>query len=173
MAFTIAALVLVAIVVLWFTFRYYPEKKAAEHFFDALVGGDTARAYQLWKPSPSYAIKDFLADWGPEGYYGPVKSYKILRASSPIGANAIAVRVAISPFKDFLADWGPEGYYGPVKSYKILRASSPIGANAIAVRVAISPFSPMPDASEIEKSRKTKVVSVWVLISDKSFSFPP
>ena len=131
MAFTIAALVLVAIVVLWFTFRYYPEKKAAEHFFDALVAGDTARAYQLWKPSPSYAIKDFLADWGPEGYYGPVKSYKILRASSPIGANAIAVRVAISP------------------------------------------FSPMPDASEIEKSRKTKVVSVWVLISDKSFSFPP
>ncbi len=98
MAFTIAALVLVAIVVLWFTFRYYPEKKAAEHFFDALVAGDTARAYQLWKPSPSYAMKDFLADWGPEGYYGPVKSYKILRASSPIGANAIAVRVAISPF---------------------------------------------------------------------------
>ena len=131
MAFTIAALVLVAIVVLWFTFRYYPEKKAAEHFFDALVGGDSARAYQLWKPSPSYAIKDFLADWGPEGYYGPVKSYKVLRASSPIGANAVAVRVAISP------------------------------------------FSPMPDASEIEKSRKTKVVSVWVLISDKSFSFPP
>ena len=131
MAFTIAALVLVAIVVLWFTFRYYPEKKAAEHFFDALVAGDPARAYQLWKPSPSYAMKDFLADWGPEGYYGPVKSYKILRASSPIGANAIAVRVAISP------------------------------------------FSPMPDASEIEKSRKTKVVSVWVLISDKSFSFPP
>ena len=131
MAFTIAALVLVAIVVLWFTFRYYPEKKAAEHFFDTLVGGDTARAYQLWKPSPSYAIKDFLADWGPDGYYGPVKSYKILRASSPIGANAVAVRVAISP------------------------------------------FSPMPDPSEIEKSRKTKVVSVWVLISDKSFSFPP
>ncbi len=131
MAFTIAALVLVAIVVLWFTFRYYPEKKAAEHFFDALVAGDTARAYQLWKPSPSYAMKDFLADWGPEGYYGPVKSYRILRASSPIGANAVAVRVAISP------------------------------------------FSPMPDASEIEKSRKTKVVSVWVLISDKSFSFPP
>ncbi len=131
MAFTIAALVLVAIVVLWFTFRYYPEKKAAEHFFDALVAADTARAYQLWKPSPSYAMKDFLADWGPEGYYGPVKSYKILRASSPIGANAVAVRVAISP------------------------------------------FSPMPDASEIEKSRKTKVVSVWVLISDKSFSFPP
>jgi hypothetical protein len=131
MAFTVAALLLVTIVVLWFTFRYYPEKKAAEHFFDALVAGDTARAYHLWKPGPSYAMKDFLADWGPQGYYGPVKSYNILRASSPLGANAVAVRVAVSP------------------------------------------FSPMPDASDGEKSRKTKIVSVWVLISDKSLSFPP
>jgi len=131
MAFTVAALTLVAIVVLWFTFRYYPEKKAAEHFFDALVAGNTDMAYQLWKPTPSYAMKDFLADWGPQGYYGPVKSYNILRANSPLGANAVAIRVAISP------------------------------------------FSPMPDPSDTEKSRKTKIVSVWVVISNKSFSFPP
>ncbi len=131
MAFTVSALLLVTIVVLWFTFRYYPEKKAAQHFFDALVADNTAQAYQLWKPGPSYMMKDFLADWGPQGYYGPVKSYTILRASSSVGANAVAVRVAISP------------------------------------------FSPMPDASDGDKSRKTKVVSVWVLISDKSLSFPP
>lgn len=131
MAFTIAALTLAAIVALWFTFRYYPEKKAAAHFFDALVAGNIDRAYQLWKPSPSYSMKDFLADWGPEGYYGPVKSYEILRANSPRGANAIAIRVAVSP------------------------------------------FSPMPDASNPEQSRKTKIVSVWVIISDKSLSFPP
>jgi len=131
MAFTIAAVTLAAIVALWFTFRYYPEKKAAAHFFDALVAGNMDRAYQLWKPSPSYSMKDFLADWGPEGYYGPVKSYEILRASSPRGANAIAIRVAVSP------------------------------------------FSPMPDASNPEQSRKTKIVSVWVIISDKSLSFPP
>jgi hypothetical protein len=31
----------------------------------------------------------------------------------------------------------------------------------------------MPDASQVEKSRKTKIVSVWILASDKSFSFPP
>jgi hypothetical protein len=131
LAFTIAALALVAIVALWFTFRYYPEKKAAEHFFDALVAGNTDQAYQLWKPTPTYTQQDFLADWGAQGYYGPVKSYEILHANSPIGANSVAIRVAISP------------------------------------------FSPMPDASEEEKSRKTKVVSVWVLTSDKSFSFPP
>jgi len=131
MAFTITALAFVVLVVLFFTFRYYPEKKATQRFFDALVAGNTDHAYQLWKPSPSYTMKDFLADWGPQGYYGPVKSYSILRANSPLGANSVAVRVAISP------------------------------------------FSPMPDASDVEKSRKTKVVSIWVLISDKSLSFPP
>jgi hypothetical protein len=130
MAFTVAALAVVAIVALWFTFRYYPEKKAAERFFDALVAGDTARAYQLWKPSPSYSMKDFLADWGPQGYYGPVESYNILHAKAPSSSNAVAVSVEVSP------------------------------------------FSPMPDISDTEKSRKTRVVEVWILAADKSFSFP-
>lgn len=131
MAFTIAALALVAIVALYYTFRYYPEKRAAEHFFDALVTGDMNRAYQIWKPGPTYAIKDFLADWGPQGYYGPVKSYRILHAKAPTGSNAIAISAEVSP------------------------------------------YSPMPDLSDTEKSRKTKLVEVWVLASDKSLSFPP
>jgi hypothetical protein len=130
MAFTVAALVLVAIVALWFTFRYYPEKRAAERFFDALVAGNTDLAYQLWKPGPSYTMKDFLADWGPQGYYGPVKSYRIIHAKAPAGSNAISVSVEISP------------------------------------------YSPMPDISDVEKSRKTRVVEIWVLAADKSFSFP-
>src|SRR2546429_558436 len=75
--------------------------------------------------------------------------------------------------RDFLADWGPEGYYGPVKSYEILKATSQHGANAVDIQAAVSPFSPMPDASDQENSRKTKVVSVWVIMSDKSLSFPP
>jgi hypothetical protein len=130
MAFTVATLSLVAIVALWYTFRYYPEKRAAEHFFDALVAGDTNQAYQLWKSGPTYAMKDFLSDWGPQGYYGPVKSYKVIHAKRPSGSNAIAVSVEVSP------------------------------------------FSPMPDISDAEKSRKTKVVEIWVLVADKSFSFP-
>lgn len=131
MGFTIVALVLAAVILSYFAFRYYPEKRAVGHFFDALVAGDPNTAYQIWKPGASYEMKDFLADWGPEGYYGPVKSYKVLKASAPLQANAVAVRVAISP------------------------------------------FSPMPDASDAEKSRKTRVLSIWVLTKDKSFSFPP
>ncbi len=129
--FTIVALVMVLGVVLWFTFRYYPEKKAAANFFDALVAGDVDKAYALWKPTASYRKDDFLADWGPTGYYGPVKSYKIMGAREPRKSDSIAVNVAISP------------------------------------------YSPMPDSSDGEKNRKTKVVTLWVLPSDKSFSFPP
>ena len=131
MLITVAALGLTLAVVLWFTFRYYPEKRAAAHFFDALVAGDTNKAYELWKPSETYRLSDFTADWGPGGYYGPVKSYKIMGAKAPRKSDSIEVDIAISP------------------------------------------FSPMPEASDGEKSRKTRVVPLWILPSDKSISFPP
>jgi hypothetical protein len=74
---------------------------------------------------------------------------------------------------DFLADWGPQGYYGPVKSYVIERARGPRGSTSVAITVKVSPYSTMPDVSDAEKSRKTRVVEVWIQPSDKSFSFPP
>lgn len=135
MAFTIAALTVAAAVVLWFVFRYYPEKRAAERLFEALVAGNTSEAYRLWKPGPSYTERDFTADWGPAGYYGPVKSYKIIRVGAP---ERITLRSA-----------------------------------EVIVTVAVSPFSPMPGKEDVEKSRRTKVISVWVKADDKSFSFPP
>ncbi|MGB2662606.1 MAG: hypothetical protein WAK48_01295 [Candidatus Acidiferrum sp.] len=98
MAFTISALVLVLALGLYFTFRYYPEKKAAGQFFDALLAGDTDKAYELWKPTASYRKDDFLADWGTSGYYGPVKSYKIMSAKAPDKSDSIAVNVALSPY---------------------------------------------------------------------------
>ena len=131
MAFTIVVVAFAALIALYFVFRYYPEKRAADHFLSALVAGDTSRAYQLWKPGASYHMSDFLADWGPTGYYGPVKSYKILKEKSPLGVSAVIVTAEISP------------------------------------------YSPMPDISDIEKSRKTRVVELWVDPKDKSFSFQP
>ena len=131
MAFTVAAVTVAVIVVLWFALRYYPEKRAADRFFTTLAAGNTELAYKLWKPTPSYSMKDFLTDWGPEGYYGPVKSYEILKTCAPHASNAVDVSVALSP------------------------------------------FSPMPQPGDEEKSRKTKVVSIWVVTSDKSLSFPP
>ena len=128
------AIVVLAAIVLYFTFRFYPEQRAVQRLFDALVAADTKTAYQLWKPQPSYRFQDFLTDFGPYGYYGPVKSYKILHEDSPHGSNAVQIAVAISP------------------------------------------FSPMPsptDPAQQEKSHKTRVIAVWVVASDKSFTFPP
>ena len=77
-------------------------------------------------------------------------------------------------YGDFLADWGPDGgYYGPVKSYTILKASAKRGANGVVVLIEVSPFSPLPDKNDVEKSRRTKQVSLWVNSADNSFSFPP
>ena len=130
--FVAGALVILAAVVLYLTFRFYPEQRAAQKFFDALAAGDTKTAYQLWQAAPSYRFPDFLTDWGPNGYYGPVKSCKILKISSPRGSS-----------------------------------------NSVAIEVAVSPFSPIPDASDAEKSRRTRVVTVWMNTENKSFSFPP
>jgi|SRR5882672_297697 len=97
MKYTMIAITLAVIIGGWLLFRFYPEKRAVNHFFDALVAGDTNHAYQLWKPSGSYKIGDFMADWGPNGYYGPVKSYEILRASAPKSSNGVVINVAVSP----------------------------------------------------------------------------
>lgn len=118
-------------VVLYFAFRYYPEKAVTKEFFEALVAGDTNQAYALWKPTQSYRMNDFIADWGPAGYYGPVKSFKIMGARAPQKSDSVEVNVAISP------------------------------------------YSPLPEESDGERSSKTRVVTLWISPSDKSFSFPP
>jgi len=75
--------------VLYLTFRYYPEKRAAAHFLDALVAGNTNQAFHYGSLRRVTKIGDFLADWGPEGYYGPVKSYAIVKATARKGANGV------------------------------------------------------------------------------------
>ena len=112
MAFVISVAILVGAYLVWYTLRFYTEKKATEQFFNAVVAGDMNTAYQLWKPGPgsSYKLQDFIADWGPTGYYGPVKSYSILKAKSPTGSTtSVEVRVAISPFSPMpIANNDPE-----------------------------------------------------------------
>jgi hypothetical protein len=98
MTYTGIGVAIALAIVLYFAFRYYPEKKAAEQFLDALVAGNTKHAYELWKPGESYKYGDFLADWGPDGYYGPVKSYEITKASSSRGSNGVVLVIQVSPF---------------------------------------------------------------------------
>lgn len=86
---------------LWWIFRFYPERKAVVEFMDTVVAGDFQRAYQLWKPVPSYTYQDFLSDWGPAGEFGPVKSYHIETAQRLKNASGVIVVVAVSPYQPF------------------------------------------------------------------------
>jgi hypothetical protein len=107
--YVISAIAFVVLVALgfWYLLRFYPEKRAAETFLSAVVAGDMDRAYKLWNPpaTSSYTMKDFLDDWGPTGYYGPVKSYQIETASNPPkGGSGVIVIVDVSPVQPFPAD---------------------------------------------------------------------
>jgi hypothetical protein len=85
----------------WFVVRYNPEKKTVREFMGALIAGDTQRAYQIWKPQGSYTLQDFNDDWGPNGYYGPVKSFRIKGAETEKNSTAVIISVDVSPFAPF------------------------------------------------------------------------
>jgi hypothetical protein len=106
---TIAVAVLLLVGGAWwfvFGFLHLPERRAASHFFDTLTTGNPQSAYQLMKADAAhYTYKDFLDDWGPTGYYGPVKSYRIESASAPDKAGSgIIVIVDVSPYQPFPSD---------------------------------------------------------------------
>jgi hypothetical protein len=84
--------------------RYNAEKRIVRQFFDTLVKGDAETAYRLWQPKPTYTYKDFLDDWGSNGFYGPVKSYHIATAQRQGGASGVVVVVEVSPFVPFPSD---------------------------------------------------------------------
>jgi hypothetical protein len=98
---TIAVFVAVFPAYLWYPFVYYREVSTLHHFMDAVVAGDTQGAYQIWKPSPSYSLKDFMDDWGPGGYYGPVKSYRLGRPEHLKNSSATDVEIEVSPYAPY------------------------------------------------------------------------
>jgi len=106
-AISVVVFLLLVALGFWYLFRFYPERQAVAHFLDAVVAGDMQRAYQLWHPQTpsSYALKDFMDDWGPNGYYGPIKSYQIESAENPRrGGSGVIVVIDVSPFQPFPGD---------------------------------------------------------------------
>jgi hypothetical protein len=86
----------------WRAVRFKTEEQTVETFLNALVSGNMQQAYQLWQPTSSYTLKDFQDDWGPSGYYGPVKSFEIDSAFKPTKSSSdVAVRVLLSPYQPF------------------------------------------------------------------------
>ncbi len=93
---------------IWHHVRYDAEKKVATEFFSALASGDVQQAYKLWQPVPDYTFKDFQQDWGPGGFMGPIKSFKVVSAEAPKKSlTSVAVRVLVSPYAPFPKDGDP------------------------------------------------------------------
>src|SRR6266480_2871851 len=93
----VLALVVVAACLLLYRFANFREERAVRLFLEELKAGNYPKAYQLWGPSPAYSYKDFMADWGEQGYYGRPKSFKIL--DSQTRGSGVIVYVQIEPLK--------------------------------------------------------------------------
>ena len=88
----------------WYLLRYHTEKTTINHFLSTVAAGNMEEAYEIWKPSPTNSLKDFLEDWGPQGYYGPVKSYQIEDMVQLKGGSGVVVIVDVSPYQPFPED---------------------------------------------------------------------
>jgi hypothetical protein len=87
---------------IWWLLRYHGEKVAVFHFLNAVVSGDMPKAYGMWSRSESYSLKDFVGDWGADGYYGPVKSFNVKGTyRPPDGSSGVVVIVDVSPYQPF------------------------------------------------------------------------
>jgi len=101
---TAGAFILIGSGTLWYLLRFHTEKVTIHHFMTAVTAGNMQQAYQIWKPSQSYTMKDFLEDWGDQGYYGPVKSYTVERPDNVKDGEAAAITIDISPYQPYPHD---------------------------------------------------------------------
>jgi len=107
--YLITTLVFIALIAgfTWHLLRFHNELQTVHRFLDYIVAGKMEDAYKMTKPTPSYTFKDFLDDWGPEGYYGPVKSYHIEHAEErkqgPEPPSGVVVSIELSPYDAFPA----------------------------------------------------------------------
>lgn len=96
------ALVLLISGAMWYFLRYTPEKRTVERFMDAVAAGDMQKACDIWHTHPGFSCKDFVSFWGPDGYYSPIKSYRLESAEvPPKGGSGVVVTVEISGYTPF------------------------------------------------------------------------
>src|SRR5687767_10631970 len=63
------ALVLIVIGYLAYRFANFREEGRVRQFVEEIENGRYEAAYETWDATSHYTMKDFLEDWGKEGYY--------------------------------------------------------------------------------------------------------
>lgn len=89
--------------ILIYFFANFREERAVQKCFEALHRGDLEAAYRIWGPTEHYTFKDFLQDWGEDGYYGKVRYFKIVESESR--GSGVIVRVQINNLARPIAFW--------------------------------------------------------------------
>jgi hypothetical protein len=99
--FTIVIVILALAVVVWWN-RFWPEEHVAKKFFSALQQQNYEVAYGVyyhdpdWQQHPQnhsqYPFNEFKQDWGPGGQWGIVRKFRIYGSSNcPGGGTGVVV----------------------------------------------------------------------------------
>jgi hypothetical protein len=89
----LAATVVLALFLLWWFFRYWPEESVVNRFFAAIERKDFEAAYGIYNADPDwkqhaakynrYSLSQFVLDWGPSSEFGVITSHKIDCSKEP------------------------------------------------------------------------------------------
>ena len=91
------------IILLIYRFGNIREEWLVQKFLDELKTGDFPQAYQTWGPTSGYTYKDFMADWGGNGYYGKIGDSRIIESKTE--GTGVIVMVEFSHLKRPVALW--------------------------------------------------------------------
>jgi len=92
------ALVLIFIGGLAYKFANFREERRVRQFVETVASGQYDNAYQSWDADSRYTMKDFLQDWGKDGYY--TKGMRDARVTDSNGkGSSVVVYVAIDTLK--------------------------------------------------------------------------
>ena len=113
----IGAVVLVLVLAgLAWAYRYWPEERIVDRFFDVLQQKDYESAYGIWMHDPQwkqhtekysqYPFNDFYRDWGPGGEWGLINSHSIYASGAPKGGGSgVIVEVIVNDRSEHARVW--------------------------------------------------------------------
>jgi len=96
------ALALIFISGIAYKYANYREERRVRQFMETIENGNYDAAYQEWDAEGRYTMKDFLQDWGKEGYYTKGMHEAHVMDSNSQGSGVI-VYVSIDSLKSPVA----------------------------------------------------------------------
>jgi hypothetical protein len=112
---TVVFLVLLIGFLVW-NFRFWPEERIVDKFFDALQQKQYEVAYGIWFHDPDwqkhpqkyaqYPYNEFYRDWGPGGEWGLIKSHRVYASGTPKGGGSgVIVEMVVNDRSEHASIW--------------------------------------------------------------------